>query len=1048
MGNWGYRYNKARQQQWWCELQTSSPKISPPLLYHPRLSNPKPNPKYPNRYLTLFWVWSCVSLGLTSLGFVLYTTTGQLHLACGSTVSTVMESFGFSDTSKTARKKRSSSSRRPRSDSQPFVDCRENSDNVSSDENNGHGHWKKELNLNQCSSRASSTNLVEAGTQISRRISARYTSFPLGQSDVASDAPGSEKKVKKVKLKVGGVTRTIHADSTPSGASMGGSSNSSVAPRPRPKLILQEISDDDHSSPDKGSGLRGVQWKGYSSSGLSVMNPNSLRGKNFDESVSTKQDKFEPVRKSKRVPKKRSLDGAFDDEDEDDEELRYLEKLKFSKLATENSAEYESDDEVGSRKRHKISKVLNRNGAVRSSVDAVKKSRSVRAFTDTEYVEEEQLVSDGEPETKKKKKQRKELVDDLGDGKREMAITTRQRALQSVKHISSNSGASVVEFPNGLPPAPRKQKEKLSEVEQQLKKAEVAQRRRMQTEKAARESEAEAIRKILGQDSSRKKREDKLKQRQEELAQERATNAMTLASNTVRWLLGPTGSVVTFPNEMGLPSIFEPKACSYPPPREKCAGPSCTNAYKYRDSKSKVPLCSLQCYKAIHEKMQPDFQGFLNDLQDWEMSVDGKDKKVRSKDRETAKLVSSSQKVGVVGEDRRPMAKPSTSDNSSTSRQYDYLRNYDSIRNLSSGFVTETSSPDAASEKELGNEYFKQKKFNEAIDCYSRSIALSPTAVAYANRAMAYLKIRRQVLRFFSMLLKTFCGSNAEFALRLEPNNEEVKRQCAEAKSLYNKELLKKASGALRSSVQGVEKAGKSKVEVNGHVRGVQSVSSSSQKVGAAAIQEDSNRVIEDTGGQVRANTPTPVVEIESRSTRSKGQETDTSHEDVVQSSPLVSYKRNQRNKELKASVQELAARAASLAKVEAAKNITPPNSAYQFEASWRGLAGDRNLQARLLKVTSPVALPQIFKNALSAPLLIDIVRCIATFFTEEMDLSVNYLENLAKVLRFDMIIMCLSSAERADLHRIWDDIFCSNATPIEYAERLDKLRSRYCPKQ
>ncbi|XP_058189960.1 uncharacterized protein LOC131307469 isoform X2 [Rhododendron vialii] len=463
-----------------------------------------------------------------------------------------------------------------------------------------------------------------------------------------------------------------------------------------------------------------------------------------------------------------------------------------------------------------------------------------------------------------------------------------------------------------------------------------------------------------------------------------------------------------------------------------------------------------------------DFQGFLNDLQDWEMSVDGKDKKVRSKDRDTAKLVSSSQKVGVVGEDRRPMAKPSTSDNSSTSRQYDYLRNYDSIRNLSSGFMTETSSPDAASEKELGNEYFKQKKFNEAIDCYSRSIALSPTAVAYANRAMAYLKIRRfqeaeddctEALSLDDRYIKAYSrrstarrelgkrkesSDDAEFALRLEPNNEEVKRQCAEAKSLYSKELLKKASGALRSSVQGVEKAGKSKVEVNGHVRGVQSVSSSSQKMGAAAIQEDINRVIEDTGGQVRANTPMPVVEIESRSTRSKGQETDTSREDVVQSSPL----RNQRNQELKASVQELAARAASLAKVEAAKNITPPNSAYQFEASWRGLAGDHNLQARLLKVTSPVALPQIFKNALSAPLLINIIRCIATFFTEEMDLAVNYLENLAKVLRFDMIIMCLSSAERADLHRIWDDIFCSNATPIEYAERLDKLRSRYCPKQ
>jgi tetratricopeptide (TPR) repeat protein len=43
-----------------------------------------------------------------------------------------------------------------------------------------------------------------------------------------------------------------------------------------------------------------------------------------------------------------------------------------------------------------------------------------------------------------------------------------------------------------------------------------------------------------------------------------------------------------------------------------------------------------------------------------------------------------------------------------------------------------------------GNEFFKQKKFKEAIDCYSRSIAFSPTAVAYANRAMAHIKLRRQ----------------------------------------------------------------------------------------------------------------------------------------------------------------------------------------------------------------------------------------------------------------------------------------------------------------
>ncbi|KAL6964651.1 hypothetical protein U1Q18_035707 [Sarracenia purpurea var. burkii] len=582
--------------------------------------------------------------------------------------------FGLRDNCNTARKKRSNLSRRPRNDSQPLVDCNDNSsmsctppsDNVSrasSDDNNGHvtNSWQKELHLNQFSARASFTNLVEADTidskrcsegvlapanwknvskvekdialqsgtidnaQISRRISGNYSSSRTsGLSKVDSYVPVSDNKVKKVRLKVGGVTRTIHANSMSGGVSMGGSSStkssrSSDTPHPRKKLILQDTSDEDHSSsPEKASGFRGVPWKDDSRSDLSAMNSNSLRRKKPVESVYSRQpDKCEPVRKSKRIPKKRCLDGAFDDEEEDDDdELRYLEKLKTSKkLALDYRAQYEDVDEVGSQKKLKISKVLRRNVDGVCNVDAgdnissrsgkeVKKSRSERASEDTDYMEEEELASDGEPETKRKK-QRRDLVDLLGDSKKEMAITTRQRALQTVKDISPNSGASLIEFPNGLPPAPpKKQKEKLTEVEQQLKKAEAAQRRKMQVEKAARESEAEAIRKILGQDSSRKKREDKMKKRQEELAQERATNAITLAANTVRWVISPTGSVVTFPNEMGLPNIFEPKACSYPPPREKCAGPSCTNPYKYRDSKSKLPLCSLQCYKAIHEKVQ------------------------------------------------------------------------------------------------------------------------------------------------------------------------------------------------------------------------------------------------------------------------------------------------------------------------------------------------------------------------------------------------------------------------------------------------------------
>jgi len=53
----------------------------------------------------------------------------------------------------------------------------------------------------------------------------------------------------------------------------------------------------------------------------------------------------------------------------------------------------------------------------------------------------------------------------------------------------------------------------------------------------------------------------------------------------------------------------------------------------------------------------------------------------------------------------------------------------------------------------------------------------------------------------------------------------------------------------------------------------------------------------------------------------------------------------------MKASVQQLASRAASKAMAEAAKDITPPTTAYQFEVSWRAFSGDLALQALLLKV-------------------------------------------------------------------------------------------------
>ncbi|CAI9304442.1 unnamed protein product [Lactuca saligna] len=486
--------------------------------------------------------------------------------------------FSFNDMNQTMRKKRSD--RRPRNDIQPEnnnspLSSSPPSNNGSkrpSDDSGGHdtSYHRKILNLNQCNSRASYTNSEletqtssddkDTGVDTSEVFASNYkeTKFDDGHNsgslDVDSDAKGVDNVVKKVKLKVGGVIRTIHAKP------------SSLKPPHRPKQ--KQNSQENPNPQDTGSGLRGIPWKDFSRSGFSVGKTSSLKRPSTEESISKNHNS---VNNTKRVSKKRVLDDT-NDEDDDDAELRYLAKMKLK------STKVNEEDEGGSKKHRKISSVLKMESLGSSKVEKEKKKLKSE---DTDYTGEER-ASAGE------------------DSGREMTVTTRRKALQSGRDVSGDFAASVVEFPNGLPPAPpRKQKEKLSEVEHQLKKAEAAQRRKIQAAKAARESEAEAIRKILGQDSSRKKREMKQKQRQEELAQERTSNSATLPSNTVRLMIRPTGTVVTFSDDIGLPNIFESRPCSYPPPREKCAGPSCSKPFKYRDSRSKLPLCSLQCYKAV-----------------------------------------------------------------------------------------------------------------------------------------------------------------------------------------------------------------------------------------------------------------------------------------------------------------------------------------------------------------------------------------------------------------------------------------------------------------
>ncbi|CAH2046803.1 unnamed protein product [Thlaspi arvense] len=497
--------------------------------------------------------------------------------------------IGFSNTnSATTRKKRSTTLRRPWNERQlqdalslPSTPISDNNENkiedreaVESDEGSTNGSFQ-------------GSNQVRQGGGHSTASTEGFL-VPTNKKDSTERRADFDENtiVKKVKLKLGGSSKTANAMSASEGASEIAlcSTKSSHASNDASGFthINQEISN------ERSTKLRGIPLDTAS------------KAESCNDTRDSKTNTH-PIRKSNRISKRRVLDDELDNLDDDDEEIQFLRRVKMAKAVSVE--EDVDDDEEKSRKHKKLSKVMKLNvdypRGVGTPEKPGKKDKTVKAFDDTDYVkddedeEEEGLSEEAEVEVENRssRTKRRAAEEGLSEVKTEMTVTTRRR--------SGHSG-NLIEFPRGLPPAPpRKRKENGLEVDQQLKKAEAAQRRKLQVEKAARESEAEAIRKILGQDSSRKKKEDKIKKRQEEKAKEKAADSIARRSDTVKWVMGPSGTVVTFPEELGLPTIFNSGPQSYPPPRERCAGPECTNPYKYRDSESNLPLCSLRCYKAI-----------------------------------------------------------------------------------------------------------------------------------------------------------------------------------------------------------------------------------------------------------------------------------------------------------------------------------------------------------------------------------------------------------------------------------------------------------------
>lgn len=139
----------------------------------------------------------------------------------------------------------------------------------------------------------------------------------------------------------------------------------------------------------------------------------------------------------------------MDSDIEQDHEGRYPEKSRVSRTSAQLTTEFEDALDEGSKKR-KVSKIIT-NGTNKSG------NRSLNYAVDEDFVVS-RLGKDSNNRRKHKEVEQSggfvEGEEAGSDGGADAKLTSRQRAMQG----KGGNGDALIEFPNGLPPAPSRSK--------------------------------------------------------------------------------------------------------------------------------------------------------------------------------------------------------------------------------------------------------------------------------------------------------------------------------------------------------------------------------------------------------------------------------------------------------------------------------------------------------------------------------------------------------------------------------------------------------------
>lgn len=347
----------------------------------------------------------------------------------------------------------------------------------------------------------------------------------------------------------------------------------------------------------------------------------------------------------------------------------------------------------------------------------------------------------------------------------------------------------------------------------------------------------------------------------------------------------------------------------------------------------------------------------------------------------------------------------------------------------------------AIAEKDLGNGFFKEGKYEQAIECYTRGIAADSTnALLPANRAMAYLKVQKyeeaerdctQAILLDGSYSKafarrgtarTFLGKineakqDFETVLLLEPGNKQAVTELSRIKkeliekgrwddvfldSTQRHNVVKPVDNPQRGSPKALKKVF---IEETGNL--IESVDAPESS--ATVPESDRASVAVDTGCEDFSQGDSVSAGGTPRAKMLKTEAVGDSSAPQAQ----VDVKQGVRQ-----SVSEKTSVRVEQTPGQLAVAVLPPVPAnsFQLESDFRQLRSSPEMLYQYVKKIEPSLYPKLFQKNLDPDVFNQIIKILHDFYVEREKpaLIFEVLERLSQLRRFDMAVMFMSAPER-----------------------------------